>query len=63
MQRVLKDKPVKKFEGIDAQQTSVPAGDPRASLSGNSPLPGAVPLEGTAPVPPPGEPAAVFTGS
>ena len=62
MQRVLKDKPVKKFEGIDAQQTSVPAGDPRASLSGNSPLPGTVPPEGTAPVPPPGEPAAVFTG-
>jgi penicillin-binding protein 1A len=62
MQRILKDKPIKKFEGIEIQQTSAPAEDPRIALSGDSPLTGVAPPEGTAPVPPPGGPPAVFTG-
>jgi penicillin-binding protein 1A len=62
MDRVLRDKPAKKFEGISAQQTSAPAGDPRAASSGGPPLPGAAPPEGAAPLPPPSEPGAVFTG-
>ena len=62
MERLLRDKPVKKFEGIDVQQTSAPSGDPRTASSGDPPLPGVAPPQVMAPAPLPGEPATVFTG-
>jgi membrane peptidoglycan carboxypeptidase len=62
MERLLRDKPAKEFEGIDIQQTSAPSADPRTPSSGDPPLPGVAPMQGMAPAPPLGEPATVFTG-
>src|ERR687890_1096944 len=56
MERLLRDKPAKEFEGIDIQQTSTPSADPRTPSSGDPPLPGVAPMQGMAPAPPPGEP-------
>jgi penicillin-binding protein 1A len=61
MERLLRDKPVKKFEGIDVQQTA-PSGDLRTASPGDPPLPGVAPPQGMTPALPPGEPAPVFTG-
>jgi penicillin-binding protein 1A len=69
MQKVLKDKPIEKFEGVDVSQTSVPSSTPTPASGGTPPstaptgsVPPGSPPDGTPPPDPSIQPGTLPTG-